>query len=151
MAKVDVSTQIVIDRPCSIVSDYAMNPDNAPKWCAKIKSVEWKTPRLLRVGSRFAFMARFLGRQLEYTYEVVALSPGERLVMRTAQGPFPMETTYVFGPTNDGGTRMLLGNRGAPTGFARHLAPFIAMAVRRASRKDLARLKQVLEGHVPQR
>ena len=44
------------------------------------------------------FVARFLGRRLAYTYEVVDLVPGERLVMRTADGPFPMETTYTWEP-----------------------------------------------------
>jgi hypothetical protein len=35
----------------------------------------------------------FLGGRLTYTYEITDFTPGERLVMRTAQGPFPMETT----------------------------------------------------------
>lgn len=90
-------------------------------------------------------MARFLGRRLTYTYVVAELDPGERLVMRTAHGPFPMETTYTWATTATGATRMTLRNRGEPTGFSRLAAPFLARAMRRANRQDLARLKALLE------
>ena len=110
-----------------------------------IDSVEWKTPPPLQVGSQVEFVARFLGRTLRYTYEFAELISGERLVMRTQQGPFPMETTYTWGPESDGSTRMTLRNRGAPAGFSRVLAPIMKPAMRRANRKDLATLKALLE------
>jgi uncharacterized membrane protein len=143
--KVDVSSAIVIQRPRDEVADYASNPDNAPQWYVNIKTVEWKTQPPVRVGSQIAFVAHFLGRRMAYTYEVVELVRGERFVMRTAQGPFPMETTYTWETTADGGTRMTLRNRGTPAGFSRLVAPFMARAVRRANRKDLAALKTLLE------
>jgi uncharacterized membrane protein len=142
---VDVTTDVVIARPVSMVSAYAANPDNAPHWYVNIKSVEWRTPRPLQVGSRIAFVAHFLGRQLAYTYEVVVWEPGTRLVMRTADGPFPMETVYVWSAVGDASTRMTLRNHGMPSGFSRWMAPFMAFAMRRANRKDLEMLKQVLE------
>lgn len=142
---VDVVTEIVIDRPRDAVAAYAGDPTHAPEWYANIRSVEWQTEPRVEVGSRMDFVAQFLGRRLAYTYEVIELAPGERLVMRTAQGPFPMETTYEWRAVGDAATRMRLRNRGKPTGFSRLVAPFMASAVRRANRKDLARLKQVLE------
>lgn len=142
---VDVRTEIVIDRPCAEVAAYAGDPSNAPRWYVNIESVEWRTPRPVAVGSRMDFVARFLGRRLAYTYEVVELVPGERLVMRTAQGPFPMETTYTWAALDPGRTRMTLRNRGEPAGFARVTAPMTAAAVRRATGKDLANLKRILE------
>ncbi len=142
---VDASTAIVINRPLADVVAYAADPDNVPAWYANIKSVEWQTPRPLQLGSRVAFVAQFLGRRIAYTYEIVEWTPGARLVMRTAEGPFPMETTYIWEPTPDRGTRMTLRNRGTPTGFSTWLAPFMAFAVRRANRKDLALLKRRLE------
>jgi hypothetical protein len=90
-------------------------------------------------------VAHFLGRRLAYTYEVVEWVANERFVMRTTEGPFPMETTYTWESDPAGGTRMTLRNRGVPTGFSKLMAPFIARAVRRANRKDLAALKQRLE------
>jgi uncharacterized membrane protein len=142
---VDVRTEIEIDRPLELVSGYAADPSNAPEWYANIESVEWVTDPPAQVASRLRFVARFLGRRLEYTYEVVELVPRERLVMRTAQGPFPMETTYSWEPTGPQSTRMALRNRGQPTGFSRLAGLVMAPAVRRANRKDLAALKAVLE------
>lgn len=92
------------------------------------------------------FQARFLGRRLAYTYEVVALEPGRRLVMRTADGPFPMETTYTWDAVGESATRMTLRNRGRPTGFAGLTAPLMERAMRRAMTGDLAALARLLEG-----
>jgi hypothetical protein len=141
---VDVITETMIARPRDQVAAFAGDPSRAPDWYVNIKSIEWKTPPPLRVGSQLAFVAQFLGRRLEYTYEIVELVPGERLVMRTSQGPFPMETTYTW-ESIEGGTRMTLRNRGEPTGFAKIAAPLMAAAMRKANEKDLARLKSILE------
>jgi uncharacterized membrane protein len=142
---VDVATAIEIGRPREVVAAYVVDPDNAPEWYVNIESVEWKTPPPLAVGSRIAFVAAFLGRRLAYTYEVADYVPGERLVMRTEQGPFPMETTYVWESMPEGNTRMTLRNRGTPSGFSSLAAPFVSASMRRANKKDLTRLKQLLE------
>lgn len=142
---VDVVTETIIDRPVAVVAAYAADPDNAPRWYANIDSATWESDPPLRVGSRVAFAARFLGRRLAYTYEIVEFQPGERLLMRTAQGPFPMETTYTWEPAGDGSTRMTLRNRGEPYGFSRVAEPMMAGAMQRANRKDLALLKRILE------
>jgi polyketide cyclase/dehydrase/lipid transport protein len=92
-----------------------------------------------------AFTARFLGRHLAYTYEVTEFVPAQRMVLRAAQGPFPMETTYTWQPLDDNSTTMTLRNRGEPTGFSRLATPFMTAAMRRANRKDLGRLRQILE------
>ena len=142
---VDVVTEIVIARPRAEVAAFACDPDNATRWYENIESVEWRTPPPLTVGTRLEFVARFLGRRLAYTYEVREHVAGERFVMSTAQGPFPMETTYTFEDA-PGGSRMTLRNRGEPSGFAKVGAPLMERAMRRANRADLRRIKEVLEG-----
>jgi len=142
---VDVTCAIEIAKPREQVAAYACDPDTATAWYENIEAVEWRTPRPLAVGSQLAFVAHFMGRRLAYVYEVSEHTPGERFTMRTANGPFPMETTYAWEDTADGGTRMTLRNRGEPAGFAKVAKPLMAIAMRRANRKDLRRLKQILE------
>ena len=141
---VDVLTKVTIDRPIADVARFAAEPSNAPQWYVNIESVRWNTEPPLAVGSQIEFVARFLGRRLEYTYEVVEHVPGERFVMRTAEGPFPMETTYSWA-ADGSGTMMTLRNRGEPSGFSKVVAPVMATAMRRANQKDLQRLKALLE------
>lgn len=149
--QVDVQTSIEIERPCAEVAAYAADPDHATDWYQNIKAVAWKSPKPLRVGSHIRFVAQFLGRRLEYTYQIRDLVPGERLVMSTADGPFAMETTYSWQETSGGGTRMTLRNRGNPSGFSLLVAPLMAAAMRRANQQDLTRIKKILEsGNLPQ-
>jgi len=143
---VDVLVETTIGRTLEVVSIFAGDPTNVTRWYANIRSVTWKTPPPAAVGSRVEFEAQFLGRRLVYTYEIVELVPGELLVMRTSDGPFPMETTYTWEDAGDGATRMTLRNRGEPTGFAKLSAPMVAAAMRRANEKDLRKLKRILEG-----
>ena len=141
---VDVAVETVIGRPVGEVAAYAGDPTNAPRWYVNIESVEWRTSGPVAVGSRMDFVAKFLGRRIAYTYEVTEHLPGQRLVMQTAQGPFPMRTTYTWTETG-GGTLMTLRNDGEPSGFSKLAAPVMEVAMRRAMTKDLAALKRILE------
>jgi hypothetical protein len=142
---VDVTTEVVIERPAHEVAMFAGDPSNAPRWYANIQEVRWRTDPPVHLGSTMDFVARFLGRRLAYSYEIVELVPDERLVMRTAQGPFPMETTYTWEALSPTSTRMTLRNRGEPTGFAKITGSAMAGSMRHANQKDLAALKHLLE------
>lgn len=144
---VDVLSRITIARASGDVAAFAADPANAPAWYSRIASAELLTGPAVAIGSRIRFVARFMGRRMDYVYEITDLVPGERMTMRTAEGPFPMETTYTWEPEG-GGTLMSLRNRGEPAGFSRLAAPLIAPAMRRANRQDLESLRRLLErGH----
>jgi uncharacterized membrane protein len=145
MKPVDVTTAIEIARPRDVVAAYVADPDHAPDWYANIQRVTWQTEKPLTTGTRLDFVARFLGRTLSYTYEVIDFVPNERLVMATAEGPFPMETTYTWADLPGDRTQMTLRNRGMPSGFAGLTAPLMAAAMRRANQSDLAALKALFE------
>ncbi len=145
LVSVDVTVQTTIQRPPEVVAAFAGDPTNVTEWYANIRSVEWQTLPPVAVGSRMDFVAHFLGKRLAYTYEVVELEAERRLVMRTADGPFPMETTYTWEPAGVGATTMSLRNVGEPSGFSRVAAPVMELAMKRATTKDLARLKALLE------
>lgn len=148
MTHVDVETSIDIAVPPNVVAAFSANPDNATRWYSNITAVRWATPGPAVLGSRIEFTAHFLGRALTYTYEVIELVPGERFSMSTAEGPFPMTTTYTWAATPTGATVMTLRNSGEPSGFAGFAAPVLSAAMRRANTKDLRRLKAILENSV---
>jgi len=142
---VDIQTEIIINQPAHVVADYAMQPDHAPEWYVNIQSAEWRTEKPLRQGSQIAFKAKFLGREMAYVYEVKELVPGQKLVMQTADGPFPMETTYTFEAMDAYITKMKLRNRGKPSGFSKLFSPFMERMMRRANKKDLQKIKDIIE------
>jgi uncharacterized membrane protein len=145
---VDISSEIVIDRPRAEVAAFAGDPDNAPAWYEHVKRVVWRTRKPLAVGTQVGFLAESLGRQLEFVYEVTLLVPGEQLVMRSEAGRFPMETTYSWRDEPGGGTRMSLSNHAEPRGVGRLSAALLRRSMRRSNVKDLSRLKHVLESGV---
>ncbi|MGD6780010.1 SRPBCC family protein [Sutcliffiella horikoshii] len=142
---VNVITEIIINCPKIHVADYAANPDHAPVWYDNINSSDWKTPKPLQLGSQIAFRARFLGKDLAYIYEIVEFIPGEKLTMKTAQGPFPMETTYTWAAIDSNTTKMTLQNKGEPKGFSKLFSPVMATMMRKANEKDLKKIKEILE------
>ncbi|MGG4167636.1 SRPBCC family protein [Rossellomorea vietnamensis] len=142
---VDVTTNITIRRPIHMVAEYAANPDHAPEWYVNIDSAEWKTEKPLSVHSQIAFKARFLGKDLSYIYEIREFMPEQKLVMKTENGPFPMETTYEWESIDEQTTKMTLRNQGNPTGFSRWMTPLISVMMKNANKKDLKKIKEILE------
>ncbi len=142
---VDVTTEIVINKWVPEVAAFSTNPDNVPKWRSNVKSVEWKTPRPLRAGTRIAFVKRLLGQKVIHVYEVVEFVPSERLIMRTKNGAFPMLYAYSWSPAELGGTRMTLRSCSFPKGAINWLSPLVTVAVAHSNRKYLTRLKTLLE------
>jgi uncharacterized membrane protein len=142
---VDIKTEMIIHCPIEKVSSYASNPDHAPEWYVNIDSAEWLTDKTLSLDSQIAFKATFLGRELAYVYKIEEYIPGEKLVMKTANGPFPMKTTYTWEKLEQNRTKMTLRNQGEPSGFSKILTPFMSTLMKKANQKDLKKIKEILE------
>jgi uncharacterized membrane protein len=143
--KVDVVSEIEIQRPRDEIAAFVLDQDNAPAWIESVESVKWDAWRPLAERSRFTHVSGLLGGRLAYAYEVLELVPGERLVVSTEDGPFAMRTTYTWADAPGGATTMTLHSYGQPESSHRLSVPVIAKALRRANQKDLKRLKDVLE------
>jgi Polyketide cyclase / dehydrase and lipid transport len=144
--QVRVLSVIEIDRPRSEVAAFAIDPARAREWYGDVRDVRWNR-QPVTVGSRLAFVAAFLGKEADYVYEVTELVPGERFAMTRAEGPFAMETVFRWEDAGGGGTRMTLQSSGHPRGLSLLLAPLLRSAMRRSSRRDLSRLKALLEAY----
>jgi hypothetical protein len=94
-------------------------------------------------SSRFARVAQFLGRRIQYTLKIVEQEHERRVVM-TTDIPFPMMVTYEF---EDAGSQTLVRVRvsGQPRGFFRIGGAFLNRMVLRNVTKDLVRLRDRME------
>ncbi|MCB0600503.1 MAG: SRPBCC family protein [Saprospiraceae bacterium] len=131
---IECTNSIEIRRPLSTVAFYAANPDRATSWYQNIQRVTWLTARPLQIGTQVEFEARFLGRQMRYTYSIIHYEPKKELIMEAVTGPFPMRTTYLWQAVSPEVTRMTLINAG---GNFRFFKRWMAAAMNRANQKDL--------------
>jgi len=145
MAKVDVTTQIEIARPIKLVADFVADPNNVPDWHENITAVEVITETPTRIGSRVAIEGNFMGRELAYTYEIIKFDQYEKLVMKATDGPFPMETCYMWESLADSLTRMTLSISGEPSGVPNMMVPFVTKMLKQSNQNDLELLKEILE------
>lgn len=142
---VDVSTEIIINLPKEKVTEFALYPGNVPNWCAHIKSVEWDNNAPLRAGAKLVFTERVMRRPQQHVYEVVEIIPGQKVIMISHTNGMQMETTVAWQAINENTTCMTLRNRGIPVAFSKPIAPFLKLAIRKASRRNLKQLKKMLE------
>lgn len=142
---IDVKTEIIIHCRKIRIWEYVSDPDKAPEWYANIHSISWGTPKPAQLGTRVAFVARFMGRTLAYIYQVTEWVPLEHLTMTSVSGPFPMQTKCSLRSLGEETTRVTLQNTGKPKGKFRLLSRLVSWMIKRANRRDLNQLKQLLE------
>jgi len=142
---IDIAVETAIARPREEVASFAMDPANDPLWIGGISEARKVTDGPLVPGSRVARVATFLGKRIEYVNEIDELAPGERLVMHSVAGPFPMRIAYEFANRGSGAVARIR-IEGDAAGFFAIAAPLLRRKVRRSVEADLATLKGLLEG-----
>jgi len=142
---IDVDAKVEIARPAEVVAGFVMDPANDTTWIGGIRSVSIEGEGRVGEGTRVARVASFLGRRIDYVNEIVEFDPPNCLVMESVKAPFPMKVTYSFAAAGPERTEVKVRVEGDATGFYKISAPVMAPQVRRSIRKDVAKLKDVLE------
>lgn len=142
-----VASSIEIDRPAEDVFAFVAEVANNPRWQRGQRSCRWTTGPPLRVGSSYDQRARFLGRDLVNSFQVDDLDPGRRIRFTSTGGTFPLTITRSVEPIHAERARFTEHVDGGPRGAFRVAEPLLRRMVERAIRRDLPRLKRLLEGH----
>lgn len=142
---VDVKTEIIINLPKEIVAEFVSDPGNAPGWCSHIKTVDWNQHVPLRAGAKIIFNEQGMRRYQQYVCEVVEIIPNQKMVVKTRNNNMRMEIVVAWRAINENTTCMTIWNRGIPRAISRIITPFMALAIRNTSRRNLKQLKRILE------
>lgn len=145
---IEVTSEVLVDRPVDVVFDYLADPTNNPAWQDGMVACSWRSDPPIAVGSVYEQHATMMGRQIESVFEVTAYD-GEgderSITIRTIESTFPIEVTRTVVATGDGTSRASAVVRGDASGVFRLAEPLMRRVVQRSVRGDYARLKQVLE------
>jgi uncharacterized membrane protein len=144
---IKVETSVIINRPPEEVFAYISNFENNPGWQSGMQEARFTSEGPLGVGSTYAQVAKFLGRRIESTFEVIGYEP-KRLVKATStSGSFPITFTRMVEPV-EGGTQVAAIIEGDASGFFKLAEPLMARMVQRSVDGDYANLKHILETQV---
>ena len=136
---IDVTAELVINLPREKVAAFVTEPANDPVWVGGIVKAKMLTEPPVQVGTKVARVAKFMGKRMHYTPEVVACEPNALVAMR-AESPLAMTIRYEFEDA-DGGTLTRVCVHGDGTGFFRLAGPLLSRMVRRNINRDLRSLK----------
>ena len=142
---VDVTVEQPIARPREEVAAFAMDPANDRRWIGALSEVRTLTEGSVGPGTRVERVAGFLGRRIDYVNEITELEPGRRLAMRSVKAPFPLRVTYEFEDAPGGTTLARIRTGGEPGRYYALAGPLLGTMVRLGVRRDLRKLKALLE------
>jgi len=122
-----------------LVWRHLTTPELMTAWMPGIESMRTRDGGPLRLGSELIFRARGADR----VSDVIEYFQGERLALRSSQGPFT--ATYVYEIARDGAvTRIRLRAECSAKGAAKFVAPFIRAMIRRVDGGQLKALKSAV-------
>lgn len=135
-----------IDAPVEEVFAYLTDPTNELEWVSSAREreiVEGQGDQ----GTRFRAIDQFLGKRIEFLYEVTEHDAPDRYAFRTVEGPFPGEIDVTLSPEG-GGTTLTYAAK-AEAGFkglfGKLTEPIVTRIVERDTSADLAKLKALVE------
>ena len=142
---ISIRNEIVINKPILEVSNYSADPTNSIKWCKRIISIQWKTPKPIQLNSKIAYKSKFIGAVISYTYEVVFFEENKKLMLKIKEGMLPLSTTFAWNSIDENTTIMTITTIGKLKMFSTILSPFASSIMKQRNKKDLKKLKETLE------
>jgi Polyketide cyclase / dehydrase and lipid transport len=140
--------EVLVSRPQEDVFAFIADARNRPSWDESVISEELTSPEPIGVGTTVRTHLRSMGREYEYTWEVVEHEPPNRMTIESTSGPFPTTLSYRLG-NREGQTSLAFSVTGRPTGLLRLLQPMIARKTQANLELGFGRLKRVLETQGP--
>ena len=142
---IQTSTSIEIERPAAEVFAFVSEFPNNPRWQRGMQSCRWTSEPPLRVGSTYCQHARFLGKDVYQSFEIVDLVPGRRIGFRSMSGSFPISVVRTVEALGEKSSRFTEAVEGDARGFYRIASPVLQVLVRSSVKRDFPVLKRLLE------
>jgi len=147
----EIATTIEIERPADTVFAYLADMANNPSWQNGQERCEWTSDPPIGEGSTYDQHARFLGKQIVSSFEVVDFVPGEVIRITSTGGTMPIDVTRRVRPLGESRSVVEAVVKGQPPLMMRLLGPVLRVLVARSVRADYRRLKALLESTEPNR
>jgi uncharacterized membrane protein len=140
-----VEDTIEIKRPLGDVFKYVSDVGNYPEWMAHVLEVQQGTPGAPQDGDRFIVAIKSVGRRFDTPYERSAYDAGRGYTDQAVGGPVPDQQWHATFEEVPGGTRLTRAVDARLSGLLKLLEPVQKRAAERQLRKDLQKLKNLLE------
>ncbi len=138
---------IVIQRPIEEVFAFVADQQNAPQWQHGLLEVRRTTEGPLGVGTKHAFVRKFMGKKLEANNEYVTFEPNREITFKSTSGPMPIEASYLTESVATG-TKLTSTIQMQAAGFIGLAEPLIGASLRREMEAGLSELKDRLENQM---
>jgi uncharacterized protein YndB with AHSA1/START domain len=136
------AVEVAIDRAPEDVFALLTDIDRMPEWQNSAASASADVA--LGRGTRIRETRRLMGREFKVVHEVTAYDPPHRFDVESVEGPIPLTIRHTLEPSG-GGTHLEVVVEAQPKGMLRFAAAGIAKTGEAELRRDVERLKEILE------
>ncbi|MEK7807225.1 MAG: SRPBCC family protein [Chloroflexota bacterium] len=142
MARTEAS--VVIKRPAAAVFAFLTDIGKGTQWQASVMEASKTSEGPVGVGATGREVRRFMGRQMETTFEVTEFEHDRKISFKSTSGPIAMRGRYTLEPAV-GGTRLSIVVDGELDGVLKLAEPMVVQSVKRQLDADFGTLKDLLE------
>jgi uncharacterized protein YndB with AHSA1/START domain len=135
---------IVISCPVEAVFAFVADQMNAPRWQQGLLEVRSITPGSPGLGTKYAFVRKFMGQRVEASNEYIEYVPNSRIAFKGTTGTGDFTAWYLIEPAGDG-TRLTSIVEMGPASIGNHADAQISAGLRHDLQANLYELQELLE------